>query len=89
MATLLLRDLRLSYTKIRHFKAVFYTTQPERANKIKIGKVVNVAIIGAPNSGKSTLINHITGRKVLIQSYFSKTKLNLKIRSFEYPNFYI
>ena len=29
------------------------------------GKILNVAILGVPNSGKSTLINQLVGRQVL------------------------
>ena len=63
MTTFVLCALRLTYRK-HSLKAVFYSSQPERASERNLGKVVNVAIIGAPNSGKSTLINKVTERKV-------------------------
>ncbi|XP_050669042.1 GTPase Era, mitochondrial [Leptidea sinapis] len=45
----------------------FCSTLPNHSEKI-VGKVVNAAFIGAPNSGKSTLINKILGRKVCATS---------------------
>lgn len=64
MATILFSFMRTTtYSRTRFLKAVFYSSQPEHASK-NVGKVVNVAIIGAPNSGKSTLINKIVERKV-------------------------
>lgn len=45
-------------------RALFYSSQPQYETGKKLGKVVNVAIIGAPNAGKSTLINKILDRKV-------------------------
>lgn len=47
-------------------RALFYSSQPQCESKKRIGKVVNVAIIGAPNAGKSTLINKILERKVSV-----------------------
>lgn len=67
MSTLMLSVIRFTYSKTRFLKASFYSSQPEHANVNKdVGKVVNVAIIGAPNSGKSTLINKIVERKVSV-----------------------
>lgn len=63
MTTLIFRAIRISYSKTRLLKATFCSSQSEKT-KTRLGKVVNVAIIGAPNSGKSTIINHITERKV-------------------------
>ncbi|XP_047020680.1 GTPase Era, mitochondrial [Helicoverpa zea] len=67
MTTFVLSALRLTHRK-HTFKALFYSTQPERANERNLGKIVNVAIIGAPNSGKSTLINKVTERKICAAS---------------------
>lgn len=63
MTTFILRAFRVT-CRNQNFRAVFYSSQPERASERNLGKVVNVAIIGAPNSGKSTLINKVTERKV-------------------------
>ena len=30
----------------------------------KVGKILNVAVLGIPNSGKSTLINQLVGKEV-------------------------
>ncbi|CAH0728818.1 unnamed protein product, partial [Brenthis ino] len=49
-------------------RALFYSSQPQYESKKSIGKVVNVAIIGAPNAGKSTLINKILERKICAAS---------------------
>ncbi|KAJ2947069.1 hypothetical protein O0L34_g16415 [Tuta absoluta] len=68
MFTLISYSLRVTNFRTQIFRAVFYSSQPERANKKNIGKVVNVAIIGAPNSGKSTLINKIVERKICAAS---------------------
>ncbi|KAI8429021.1 hypothetical protein MSG28_007597 [Choristoneura fumiferana] len=67
MCTLMLCSLRVTYSKALVLRSVFYSSQPEQANK-SISKVVNVAIIGAPNSGKSTLINNIVERKICAAS---------------------
>lgn len=63
MCSLMLCSLRVTYGKALVLRSVFYSSQPEQASK-SISRVVNVAIIGAPNSGKSTLINKILERKV-------------------------
>lgn len=63
MSTFVLCALRLTYRK-HSYKAAFYSSQPEQASVRHLGKVVNVAIIGAPNSGKSTFINKVMERKV-------------------------
>lgn len=68
MTTHVLCALRITYSKTHYLRALFYSSQPEQASKRNLGKVVNVAIIGAPNSGKSTLINKITERKVCLFS---------------------
>ncbi|CAG9784997.1 unnamed protein product [Diatraea saccharalis] len=54
--------------KTHYLQTLFYSSQPKRANEKHIGKVVNVAILGAPNSGKSTLINNIVERKICAAS---------------------
>lgn len=54
---------RFSYIRSLKCIQIFYSSQPQQVEK-HVGKVVNVAIIGAPNSGKSTLINNIVERKV-------------------------
>lgn len=68
MAHTLLGTLRISNscykTKQVCLQAIFYSSEPRQASKDLTAKVVNVAIIGAPNSGKSTLINKIVERKV-------------------------
>lgn len=67
MTTFILRAFRVT-CRNQNFRAVFYSSQPERASERNLGKVVNVAIIGAPNSGKSTLINKVTERKICAAS---------------------
>nr|XP_026486076.1 GTPase Era, mitochondrial [Vanessa tameamea] len=49
-------------------QTLFYSSQPQQECKKSLGKVVNVAIIGAPNAGKSTLINKILERKICAAS---------------------
>lgn len=66
MLTLTCYSLRVTHFTIQSLRALFYSSQPESLTKNKIAKVVNVAILGAPNSGKSTLINNIVERKVLL-----------------------
>ncbi|XP_075971146.1 GTPase Era, mitochondrial-like [Anticarsia gemmatalis] len=85
MATLVLCALRLSYSKSRYFRAAFISSQPERDTERSHGKVVNVAIIGAPNSGKSTLINKITERKICAASNKVHTTTKL-VRAMCYEN---
>ncbi|XP_072940845.1 GTPase Era, mitochondrial-like [Epargyreus clarus] len=55
-----------SSRRVTSFKVLqsYYSSLPQHASKTNTGKVVNVAIIGAPNSGKSTLINKILERKI-------------------------
>lgn len=50
-------------------RALYFSSQPNYETAKNVGKVVNVAIIGAPNAGKSTLINKILDRKVSILKY--------------------
>ncbi|XP_059059820.1 GTPase Era, mitochondrial [Achroia grisella] len=57
--------LRLSYNKVNFLSSTFYSTQ---AKENLLWKIVNVAIIGAPNSGKSTLVNNIVERKICAAS---------------------
>lgn len=70
MSTLMLNVIRFTHVRARFLVAAFFSSQPEHANK-NVGKVVNVAIVGAPNSGKSTLINQIVERKVSLESFLS------------------
>lgn len=70
MSTLMLSVIRFTYSRACLLKAAFYSSQPEHAKK-NVGKIVNVAIIGAPNSGKSTLINKIVERKVSRNLFWS------------------
>lgn len=63
----MLNSLRCTYSKTHYFRCVLYSSQPQHENAKTIAKVVNVAIIGAPNSGKSTLINNIVERKVSLK----------------------
>ncbi|XP_045764828.1 GTPase Era, mitochondrial [Maniola jurtina] len=67
MATLVLISLRRGHN-IRTLGTLSYSSQPKRECKKDLHKVVNVAIIGAPNAGKSTLINKITERKICAAS---------------------
>ncbi|KAG6446396.1 GTPase Era, mitochondrial-like [Manduca sexta] len=60
--------LHLTYCKTNFLRLAYYSSQPERITKKELWKIVNVAIIGAPNSGKSTLINNITERKICAAS---------------------
>ncbi|KAJ8732817.1 hypothetical protein PYW07_015416 [Mythimna separata] len=84
MTTFVLCALRL--TCRRHsLKAAFYSSQPEHASARNTGKVVNVAIIGAPNSGKSTLINKVTERKICAASNKVHTTTKL-VRAMCYQN---
>lgn len=65
MLTITLHTLRVKHCRTQYYvRALFYSSQPECVSN-NIAKVVNVAILGAPNSGKSTLINKIVERKVL------------------------
>lgn len=56
---------------------VLYSTNVDHACQQKLGKVVNVAIIGAPNAGKSTLINSIVERKICAASNKVHTTTNM------------
>lgn len=66
MSIFISNTLRISHRLRNLLRVAYFSSQPEHESKRKIGKIVNVAIIGAPNSGKSTLINNITERKVNI-----------------------
>ncbi|XP_049866542.1 GTPase Era, mitochondrial [Pectinophora gossypiella] len=68
MLTLISFSNRIPLCKTQLLRAVFLSSQPEQAPKKNLGKLVNVAIIGAPNSGKSTLINKIVERKTCAAS---------------------
>ncbi|CAB3243009.1 unnamed protein product [Arctia plantaginis] len=85
MTTLAFRVLRLTYSKTHYYKTVFLSSQPERISESNPGKVVNVAIIGAPNSGKSTLINKIIERKICAASNKVHTTTKL-VRAMCYQN---
>ncbi|XP_037961633.2 GTPase Era, mitochondrial [Plutella xylostella] len=61
-------SLRFTCFKSAIVRAVFYSSEPKQVSKAIRGKVVNVAIIGSPNSGKSTLINNIVDRKICAAS---------------------
>lgn len=84
MTTFVFRTLRLTCNQPRNLTA-FYSSQPERVTERNLGKIVNVAIIGAPNSGKSTLINKIIDRKVCAASNKVHTTTKL-IRAMCYHN---
>lgn len=70
MLTQTLCSFRVTYCRTQYLRALFYSSQPESIRKNNIAKVVNVAILGAPNCGKSTLINKIVERKVLLVFLF-------------------
>ncbi|CAH2267739.1 jg4346 [Pararge aegeria aegeria] len=68
MSTLVLISLHLRGHNFNILRTLSYSSQPKRDFKKDLCKVVNVAIIGAPNAGKSTLINKITERKICAAS---------------------
>ncbi|CAD0198227.1 unnamed protein product [Chrysodeixis includens] len=84
MTTLILCAFRMTYSKTHYLRALNYSSQPEASKKC-LGKVVNVAIIGAPNSGKSTLINKVTERKICAASNKVHTTTKL-VRAMTYQN---
>ncbi|XP_013178129.1 PREDICTED: GTPase Era, mitochondrial [Papilio xuthus] len=68
MSTSIIVSMRSTYSCIKYLRCSFFSTQIEQPASKVTGKVVNVAIIGAPNSGKSTLINKIMERKICAAS---------------------
>ncbi|KAJ0179822.1 hypothetical protein K1T71_004413 [Dendrolimus kikuchii] len=85
MSTFVSLKINISFRIQSLFRVAYLSSQPEHANKKSFGKIVNVAIIGAPNSGKSTLINNITERKICAASNKVHTTTKL-IRAMCYYN---
>ncbi|XP_026328905.1 GTPase Era, mitochondrial [Hyposmocoma kahamanoa] len=85
MLTLTLCFSRVTHCRTTYLRALFYSSQPESIIKNNIVKVVNVAILGAPNCGKSTLINKIVERKICAVSNKVHTTTKL-VRAICYQN---
>ena len=56
---------------------------PESESETEDGDVINVAIIGKPNAGKSSLVNHILGEKRVIVSNVAGTTRDAVDTAFE------
>ncbi|KAL4710425.1 hypothetical protein ACJJTC_008827 [Scirpophaga incertulas] len=68
-----------------YYPRKLFSSEPKRADIKHVAKVVNVAIIGAPNSGKSTLINNIVQRKICAASNKVHTTTNM-VRALYFQN---
>ncbi|XP_028038567.1 GTPase Era, mitochondrial [Bombyx mandarina] len=85
MATITRGMCVFSYLNMLPRRIVNYSFQPQHAENKNIGKIVHVAIVGAPNSGKSTLINKIIDRKICAASNKVHTTTKL-VRAMCYCN---
>jgi len=81
-------DTHAKINSADHFSKSDFTSSPFRECAQRASKTINVALVGNPNCGKTSLFNHATGRHEKVGNYSGVT-VDAKMASFEHNGYTI